>query len=48
MMIYDANRIAESGNYDPIVRAILARDDVAYINAHTAKAGCLLCHIARA
>jgi len=48
MMIYDANRIGEGGNYDPIVRTILARDDVAYINTHTTKAGCLLCHIERA
>jgi len=48
MMIYDANRIGEGGNYDPIVRRILAREDVAYINTHTAKAGCLLCHIERA
>jgi len=47
MMIYDANRIAEGGNYDPIVRMILAREDVAYINAHTAKAGCMLCHVER-
>jgi Protein of unknown function (DUF1203) len=47
MMVYDANRIAEGGNYDPIVRMIFARRDVAYINAHTAKAGCLLCHVER-
>ena len=48
MMIYDANRIGEGGNYDPIVRMMFGRDDVAYINAHTAKAGCMLCHIERA
>ena len=48
MMIYDANRIGEGGNYDPIVRMILDRNDVAYVNAHTAKAGCMLCHIERA
>jgi len=48
MMIYDANRIGEGGNYDPIVRMILGRNDVAYVNAHTAKAGCMLCHIERA
>jgi hypothetical protein len=48
MMIYDANQIGEGGNYDPIVRMIFARDDVAYMNAHTAKAGCMLCHIERA
>ena len=48
MMIYDANRIGEGGNYDPIVRMMFDRNDVAYINAHTAKAGCMLCHIERA
>ena len=48
MMIYDANRIGEGGNYDPIVRMMFGRNDVAYINAHTAKAGCMLCQIERA
>jgi hypothetical protein len=48
MMIYDANEIVDGGDYDGTVRRILSRDDVAYINAHTAKAGCMLCHIERA
>jgi hypothetical protein len=48
MMIYDANELAEGTGHEAAVRRIFARDDVAYINAHTAKPGCLLCHIERA
>ena len=48
MMIYDANEIVEGDGQALAVRRIFSRDDVAYINAHTAKAGCLLCHIDRA
>jgi len=48
MMIYDANELVEADGHDAAVRRIFARDDVAYINAHTAKPGCLLCHIERA
>jgi hypothetical protein len=48
MMIYDANEIVEGDGHDAAVRRILAREDVAYINAHTARPGCLLCHIERA
>jgi hypothetical protein len=48
MMIYDANEIVEGSGHDAAVRRILARDDVDYVNAHTAKAGCMLCHIERA
>jgi hypothetical protein len=48
MMIYDASEIAEGNGHDAAVRRIFARDDVAYINAHTARPGCLLCHIERA
>jgi len=47
MMIYDANEIVEGDGHDAAVRRIFARDEVAYINAHTAKPGCLLCHIER-
>jgi hypothetical protein len=45
MMIYD---IVDGGDYDAAVLRIFSRDDVAYVNAHTAKAGCMLCHIERA
>ena len=48
MMIYDANEIVDGGDYDGAVRRIFSRDDIAFINAHTAKAGCMLCHIERA
>ena len=48
MMIYDANAIVEGEGHEPAVRRIFAREDVAYINAHTARPGCLLCHIERA
>jgi len=48
MMIYDANELVDGGDHDAAVRRIFSRDDVAYINAHTAKAGCMLCHIERA
>jgi len=48
MMIYDANELVEGMGHDSAVRRIFDRDDVAYINAHTAKPGCLLCHIERA
>jgi len=48
LMIYDANEIVEGNEHIAAVRRILARDDVAYINAHTAKAGCHLCHVERA
>ena len=46
--IYDANAIVEGEGHEPAVRRIFAREDVAYINAHTARPGCLLCHIERA
>jgi len=47
MMIYNAHAIVEGDGHDAAVRRIFARDDVAYINAHTARAGCMLCHIER-
>jgi hypothetical protein len=49
MMIYEANAIVEDDGHEAAVRRIFVdRDDVAYINAHTARPGCLLCHIERA
>ena len=47
MMIYDANEMIDGGDYDAAVRRIFSRDQVSFINAHTAKAGCMLCHIER-
>ena len=49
MMVYEANAIVEGEGHEAAVRRIFVdRDDVAYINAHTARPGCLLCHIERA
>jgi Protein of unknown function (DUF1203) len=48
MMIYEANEIIEGDGHGAAVRRTFSCDDVAYINAHTAKAGCMLCHIERA
>jgi hypothetical protein len=48
MMLYDANELVEGAGHDAAIRRIFADEQVAFINAHTAKAGCMLCHIARA
>jgi hypothetical protein len=48
MMIYLANAIVEGDGHAAAVRRIFALEDVAYINVHTARPGCLLCHIERA
>lgn len=48
MMLYEANELVEGGGHDDAIRRILERGEVAFINAHTAKAGCMLCHITRA
>lgn len=47
MMLYGANELAESGGHEAAIRRILGKPEVAFINAHTAKAGCMLCHIER-
>jgi hypothetical protein len=47
-MVYHANELADGAGHDVAIRRIFAREDVAFINAHTAKAGCMLCHIERA
>jgi hypothetical protein len=48
MMIYDANQLVDGGDYDAAVRKDFSCADIAFINVHTAKAGCMLCHIERA
>jgi|SRR5579872_794543 len=48
MMLYGSNELAEDGGHDAAVRRILAHEEVAFINVHTAKAGCFLCRIVRA
>jgi hypothetical protein len=47
MMLYDANQLVESAGHDRAIRAIFDNKEVAFINVHTTKAGCMLCHIAR-
>jgi len=44
-MLYHANELADGSDHDAAIRRIFARDDVAFVNAHTVKAGCLLCHV---
>jgi hypothetical protein len=48
MMLYAANELVEGASHDAAIRRIFDQEEVAFINAHTAKAGCMLCHIARA
>jgi hypothetical protein len=47
MMIYDANELVDGKECEGVLQGLLARKDVAYINTHTAKAGCMLCRIER-
>lgn len=48
MMLYEASALVAGEGHDEAIRRILDRDEVAFINAHTAKAGCMLCLIVRA
>jgi hypothetical protein len=48
VMIYGANAIVEGHGHDDAVQRIFFCDDLAYVNARTTKAGCMLCHIERA
>ena len=47
MMLYDANELVQREGHDAAIRRIFECKAVAFINAHTAKAGCMLCHIVR-
>jgi hypothetical protein len=47
MMLYGANELAEGGGHEAAIRRIFGNPEVAFINAHTAKAGCMLCHVIR-
>lgn len=47
MMLYEANELIEGEGHGAAIRRIFDRDEVAYINAHTAKAGCMLGHVVR-
>lgn len=46
-MIYDANELVFEGEHDAALDRMLDRAEVAYVNVHTAKAGCFLCHVER-
>jgi hypothetical protein len=48
MMLYAASELAEGSGHGGAIRRIFRTPEVAFINAHTAKAGCMLCHITRA
>jgi hypothetical protein len=43
MMVYAANRLVLDGGHADAIAAVLARPEVAFINCHTALAGCYLC-----
>ncbi|SEE46475.1 Protein of unknown function [Rhizobiales bacterium GAS188] len=47
MMIYDANELVDGKACEGTLQTLLAREDIAYINVHTAKAGCMLCRVER-
>lgn len=46
-MIYNANELVDGADCDTVLQNLLAREDIAHINVHTAKAGCMLCRIER-
>lgn len=48
MMVYDANRLVMDGGHAAVIAAVLARPDVAFLNCHTALAGCYLYRFERA
>jgi Protein of unknown function (DUF1203) len=48
MMVYPANTLVLDGNHDQVIRGLLARADVAFLNCHAALAGCYLCRFERA
>ncbi|QCI63598.1 DUF1203 domain-containing protein [Phreatobacter stygius] len=47
MAIYDANELVEGKECDGTLQMLLGRKDVAHVNVHTARAGCMLCRIER-
>ncbi len=48
LMLYDAGEVVTDKSHDAAVRRILAREGVAFVNAHTIGAGCFLCRFERA
>ena len=47
MMVYPANRLVLDGGHAEAIRDLLARPEVAFVNCHTALAGCYLCRFER-
>ncbi len=47
LMDYAMNALSEGANVGTEVERILANKDIAYINIHTALAGCMLCAVRR-
>ena len=47
LMDYAMNTLSEGAKVGPEVERILANPDIAYINIHTALAGCMLCAVRR-
>ena len=45
MMVYPANRLVLDGGHAEAIRTTLALPGVAFINIHTALAGCYLCRV---
>jgi hypothetical protein len=48
LMVYAANRLVLDGHHAAAIAALLADPAVAYLNCHTALAGCYLCRFERA
>lgn len=47
MMLYAANRLVLDGGHAAVIAALLALPGVAFLNCHTALAGCYLCRFER-
>lgn len=48
MMVYPANTLVLDDDHAAVIAALLDRPDVAFLNCHTALAGCYLCRFERA
>ncbi len=47
MMVYAANRLVLDGGHGDVIRSLLDQHEVAFLNCHTALAGCYLCRFER-
>jgi hypothetical protein len=48
LLVYPANTLVLDGGHERVIRDLLDRPDVAFLNCHTALAGCYLCRFERA